>query len=101
MNVETYRQLEARFETILAGVLDMLDDETASSVEHFLDHAELEMAFEGLCLELMRLRKSAPANLSNDILALAKASGLDKHSVFDAEFWPKLHRFTLSEEQAH
>jgi len=37
--------------------LEILDDESKEAVQHYLDHDEYEMAFEGLFIDLMSVNK--------------------------------------------
>lgn len=68
---------------------DQLSRDTVDGVNHYLNHDEYEMAFEGLCIGLM----NGPAFSAQDrqrCQAMAKRLGLDRDSVFDSEFWQKL-----------
>lgn len=65
-----------------------LPHSTHEGVSHFLDHAEYEMALEGLCLDLMAY-EIADVDWAQ-CRTLAERLGLDKESVFDPDFWSKL-----------
>lgn len=68
-----------------------------AAVKHYVDYDELEMALEGLCLELIRLPEFSPED-RRACIALAKQFGLDQESVFDAGFWLKLTKRTADGE---
>lgn len=69
-----------------------LDKETVNAVEHYLDHAEFEMAFEGLFLDIIKsgLKPDMDYNYCHKIAA---GLNLNKESVLDAEFWTKFEQY--------
>lgn len=69
-----------------------LDEESYNAVEHYLNHDEYEMAFEGLFIELIQ-SKSKPIIDFKNSRKIALALGLDKESVFDGDFWIKFEKF--------
>ena len=57
------------------------------SIEHYVNHAELEMAFELLGLAMMKHNASFSDEESyNQMLTLGTDLGLDQESVYDPEF---------------
>ncbi|MBA0207250.1 hypothetical protein H0259_21595 [Pectobacterium aroidearum] len=67
-----------------------LDEETIRSVNHFLDHGEYEMAYEGIFIDLMSIGFN-PENIDvSHYIAIGIRLGLNKESVFDFDFWNKL-----------
>lgn len=67
----------------------ILTADALSSVMHYYEHGEYEMAYEGLVLELIRSGKH-PAGF--DFLEwknLAVSFNLDNDPVFDGSFWGK------------
>lgn len=87
-NEPDWEHVRAESLAILEDCRDALGAETAKAVRHYLDHDEYEMAVEGLCLDL--LARESPTVDWQRCLSLARRVGLDKVSVFDAEFWVKL-----------
>lgn len=77
----------------LNDVQSYLDKETLNAVNHYLSHSEIEMAFEGLFIEIMKLNLISYAN-NELILKTATKLNLNKESVFDIDFWNKLKQFT-------
>lgn len=90
MTPEQYRRLGARFARVLDLTQSEVDSESLECVHHYVDHAEIEMAFEILCLGLIKSSVRLPPDLAREIESLARELGLDSASVFDAELWPKL-----------
>lgn len=82
MMTSTEEQLAARVRSLYAEAAPLLDAKARLAVEQYLDHDEFEMAFEGLCIELLKShaltrRRAAP------YLQLALALGLDTEASFD------------------
>ena len=85
-------------EHLLQKLLDQnferLDAETMEAVQHYLDHSEYEMAYEGLFIELMKLdnkHKNIDYGIYTD---LGKKLKLDVESVFDSGFWGKYIKYS-------
>lgn len=58
-------------------------------VEHYLEHGEYEMSYEGLVIELYTT-ELYPTNFNfTEWKELGLTFGLDKESMFDEEFWDK------------
>ncbi|MDF2536859.1 MAG: hypothetical protein K0R18_3021 [Bacillales bacterium] len=67
----------------------ILSSEGLEGVEHYLDHGEYEMSFEGLVIELYT-NGMYPTNFKfTEWKELGFTFGLDKESVFDEKFWVK------------
>ncbi|MDY6930104.1 MAG: MafI family immunity protein [Pseudomonadota bacterium] len=84
---------ENRIQTLLNRFVGLLDTETVESVQHYLDHSEYELAFEGLFIELMKVDAVLEKDESEIYLKLAMELGLDRDSVFDGKFWEKFKAF--------
>ena len=80
-------------EKLLQGLLDRfsneLDNESVNAVQHYLDHSEYEMAFEGLFIELMKLGVLLDKTSLRTYVELGESLGLKEDSVFDSDFWTK------------
>lgn len=70
-----------------------LDTQSQEVVRHYLDHDEYEMAFEGLFLDLIAHGSITSCDKLDVYLALGRSLNLEKESVLDGQFWPKLMRF--------
>lgn len=63
------------------------------AVEHYLEHGEYEMAYEGLVIELYSIGLY-PTNFNfTKWKELGLVFGLDKEAVFDEEFWDKFNKW--------
>jgi len=67
-----------------------LDNDTITGVEHYLDHDEYEMAFEGLFIDLMEAGFWPPDLSLSYYLEVGKNLGLEKESTFHPNFWEEL-----------
>lgn len=88
------------FENAAKVILSLMDDnksrldpESFSAIQHYVEHDEYEMAFEGLFIELMGLKFFASNTDLSNYIELARNLGLDHDSVFDENFWPKFISF--------
>lgn len=72
-----------------------LDSEEA--LQHYLNHAELEMAVELFCLDLIKSKCVPSVQNKQKLLDLVKDLDLLNNSVFDPEFGDKFRRFAQSE----
>ncbi|MEQ9890072.1 hypothetical protein [Pectobacterium aroidearum] len=67
-----------------------LDEKTINSVNHFLEHGEYEMAYEGMFIDLMSIGFN-PENIDvSHYIGIGISLGLNKVSVFYFDFWNKL-----------
>lgn len=83
-----WNEIKLRIEHLLLEHTGCLSQDTVEAVGHYINHDEYEMAFEGLCIDLML--SSADSVDWAECLDVARELSLDKESVFDAEFWTKL-----------
>lgn len=78
---------------ICRSCLGLIDHDAANQVQHYLDHDEYEMAFEGLVWELIMKNVTPP---SFDFVVwetLANDMGLMENSIFDDDFWNKFQEW--------
>lgn len=84
-------------EKLLQGLLNkfvvLLDSESVDSIQHYLDHSEYEMAFEGLFIELMKANADMDRGEMETYFKLGQDLGLDEDSVFDGNFWEQFRVF--------
>ena len=81
MTSECYHQLEARFAALVDEFSGLLSEDTTTNVRHYLDHAELEMALEGFCLDLMAQGIDLSRSTKDELVALVVALGLDRECL--------------------
>ncbi|MFJ5430960.1 hypothetical protein ACIPUP_17615 [Pectobacterium actinidiae] len=70
-----------------------LDEEITNSVNHFLDHGEYEVAYEGVFIELMSIGFNPDDIDVSHYIGIGIGIGLNKESVFDFDFWNKLNAY--------
>lgn len=103
MNNSNEKQYWLTLEKILQDLLNQftnkLDIESIESVQHYLDHSEYEMAFEGLFIELMKLNINFTEVELKKYIALGEELGLSEDSVFDSEFWVKFLQYSDQQKQ--
>ena len=72
---------------------EILSTEALKEVNHFFEHDEFEMAFEGLAIELMGAC-TYPENFRfSEWKDLGIEYRLNEHSVFDGSFWRKFNQW--------
>ncbi|WP_312112829.1 hypothetical protein [Brevibacillus reuszeri] len=80
-------------EAFISMSKSILSSEGRDGVEHYLEHGEYEMSFEGLVIELYTTRMYPPYFDFAKWKELGLAFGLDKESVFDEKFWDKFNEW--------
>ena len=86
-------KIELYTKNLLGEVQHCFDLDTINGIEHYIDNSEIEMAFEGLMIEIMNLNNVPKINIL-EIKEIAIQLKLDKESVFDSDFWSKLENWT-------
>jgi hypothetical protein len=89
-------KIKTYIEEVLRLYSNFLSAETVDAVNHYLEHDEFEMAFEGLFLDLMKIERLPPLLDAKECSDLAKKMKLDKESIFDRAFWEKFLSFMES-----
>lgn len=86
---EFWLMVEKLIQILLNEFIGLLDSESVNTIQHYLDHSEYEMAFEGLFIELMKANAAVEKNEKEAYFKLGRDLGLDEDSVFDGDFWEK------------
>ena len=94
MTNELYFSYEEKVVKLLNLIEDKISPELLRGIRHYLNQAEIEMAFELLCLEVIDKNINLNQDTRNELLNLAKNFGLDNHSVYEANFWKKLTNYS-------
>ena len=94
---EEYQELENETALLLHTFRLYLEDADIQHVEHYLKHAEIEMAFESLGLSLMARHVQVKEH-EQRLTRIGALLGLDRESVFDDHFW---RHFTQYLSQQH
>lgn len=85
-----YHLLERELRSINDAVSGDLDKESAEGTLHYLQHGELEMAFEILGLGLLNSTISLDESMGSRLVAIGRQLGVDNESVWDPLFWDRL-----------
>lgn len=87
-------------EALIRGNMEAagFDTETKAELDRLLINREYEMAFEGFFVELMTQKRQININ-AEKCRELGRMLGLDRHSVYDAEFWRKFESYLAGETQ--
>tara|TARA_R100001132_G_scaffold27192_1_gene31385 strand:+ start:11263 stop:11754 length:492 start_codon:yes stop_codon:yes gene_type:complete len=67
----------------------LLDQDGLAEVDHYLNHNEPEMAFEGLLIELIQANKVPDSFDVDQWKRIAQTAGLPAGGVFDEDIWNK------------
>jgi hypothetical protein len=84
--MDTY---ENRLEQYIISSKELLSIEDIKEVERYFYHSEYEMAFEGLLIELTKLRKYPKGFNFLEWKALGEHFKIDKEFIFDEAIWEK------------
>lgn len=90
MDSFVYKELESRFLKIFSRYVSALTGEAFDNVRHYIDVAELEMAYEAFVLSVIEEGVMLSESEINELLELGKVLGLDRDSVFREDFWELL-----------
>ncbi len=92
MQEYSWKLIREYLQFVLNIVQSSLDKETVNLVNHYIEHDEYEMAYEGLFIEIIKLEEIPNIDLlkSKKIGELLK---LNEETVFDFEFWGKFERY--------
>ena len=90
---DNWDEYESLIRRVLNNYANLLKSDSVDFVQHYIDHNELEMAFEGFFLELIGADIEFDENDKKNYLKLGRDLGLDKTCVFDDEFWEKFLRY--------
>lgn len=85
--------MQKLIQALLNEFSSLLDAESITFVQHYLDHGEYEMAFEGLFIELMKANAQIDKCELEKYFKLGQDLHLDEDSVFDGSFWDKFKEF--------
>ena len=64
-----------------------IDESSIEAVKHYISHAEYEMAFEGLFIDLIEINFYLSDKQKEMAMNFGKQMGLDHESVFSDSFW--------------
>ena len=86
-------KIKNEIEHLFNNYKKLFDDETNESINHYLNHDEYEMAFEGLFIEIMKTNVWISKKSILFYIDIGIQLSLDKESVFEQDFWKKLNNW--------
>lgn len=92
MEKEIWEYIKKFIQSVLTIVQSSLNEEAIKSVNHYLEHDEYEMAFEGLFIEIMALKEIPKINLLKS-KEVGELLNLNKETIFDFEFWNNFENY--------
>lgn len=87
MENSEYKRYEHRFGNIFDRYMRDISDEARKTVAHYIDVAEIEMACESFVLSVYEENIRLSLEAKDELLQIILSLGLDKESVFRADFW--------------
>lgn len=89
---ENWNSIKAYLQLELDKQRENLEQDAIESIHHYINHDEFEMAFEGLFLEMFKMKRNAlfDEKKAEEIALLLK---LNRQTVFDDNFWYKFTRY--------
>lgn len=87
LNLERYKILVARLNACIALLAPRLTSEAIEHVRHYIDHGELELAYESLVLSCIRELPAREMHISEELQTIGSDLNMEHESVFEADFW--------------
>jgi hypothetical protein len=82
--------------TFIESSKDLFEPNELEEVEHYFNHGEYEMAFEGLVIEFIRIGRYPDKFSFTEWKDLALYYNSDKESVFDDKSWTNFMAWGLA-----
>jgi hypothetical protein len=92
MNAGAYRKAEADFKAALRECAPLLSVEALKDVKHYVENAELELAYESLILSLNEECVLVPPVCKKLLYPMADLLGITQDGVLIGTSWPSLSR---------
>ena len=96
MEKAEYFRNENEFNQLYEEYAFQMPLDTKEHVLHFVNHSELEMAFEGFCIDLMTVHVKLSLDNARKFYRIGLSLGLDKESIYDPDFWTKFKSYIES-----
>jgi len=90
LSAEIYRKAEAELVHVLHECTPHLSADAVGNVQHYLDNAELELAFESLLLSINQERVSVSQTSKQLLYPLGGLLGVVDDGVLIGNSWPTL-----------
>ncbi len=88
-NRKKVAEIHHETEKVLSNFRTMLPEDSVEAIKHYLEHGEVEIALEGLCIDLISEGLMSLSDLYQ-LKSMAREVGLDRESVLRADFWSLL-----------
>ncbi len=85
-----YHKAVADFKMALDICLPLLSAEASKDVKHYLDHAEIEIAYESLGMSLKAENVSIPQQAKEILYPLGIILNVNSESVLSGNFWEEV-----------
>jgi hypothetical protein len=87
---ERYHKAENDFKIAFGICAPLLSFEAAKDIEHYVQHSELEMAYESLGMSLKAENVEVPRAVKEILYPLGPLLEVDKEGVLNANFWEEV-----------
>ena len=87
---DQYRSTEEDFKIAFGICRSLLSSDAVKDVEHYLEHGELELAYESFGLSLKAEGVEVPKSAKELLLPMGPVLGVDKEGVLNANFWKEV-----------
>ena len=91
-NQHQWTEIEDFIKKTMSSINNHIDPDTVDSVNHYLKHAEYELAFEGLFIEIMKIKIPVEIDLTK-AKKTAELLKLNEESVLEPNFWSKFDNY--------
>ena len=88
-----FNKTEEKLSYFIKITKELLTTEGFEAVNHYFEHDEFEMCFEGLVIELISNNLYPSEFKFSEWIEIALEYGLDEHSVFDGFFWKNFNQW--------
>ena len=93
LSPDEYRKAEQTFTEIFKTCNPFLSSEAVKDIKHYLDHGELEVAYESMVLSLIAEKVILAKAEKENLYSLATTLGLIDEGVLKANFWEEAEPF--------
>lgn len=87
LTAENYNELGARLKACVGLFTSKLAGDSVEHVCHYIEHGELEMAYESLVLSCLKEGVACEIPVANELRSIGIELNMEVESVFEPEFW--------------
>ena len=96
LTAENYNELAARLKACLGLFTSTLAGDSVEHVCHYIEHGELEMAYESLVLSCIKEGIACEKPVANELRSIGIELNMETEAVFEADFWRIAQEFFSS-----